>query len=135
MGPSPFLFLSLIHICSARALSVTDAAFDALFAAVCAYSVHTHMGTLVEGCLLYTSHIAAADKSDLHCQCTSVRFSLIVPLAGDFFNPFSTAGIFFAWHYSRECGALPCFRPVPVSYTHLDVYKRQVCAHSYRLRH
>ena len=39
----------LINHCSARALSVTDAAFDALFAAVCAYSVHTHMGTLVEG--------------------------------------------------------------------------------------
>lgn len=39
----------LINHCSARALDVTDAAFDALFAAVCAYSVHTHMGTLVEG--------------------------------------------------------------------------------------
>ena len=39
----------LINHCSARALAVTDAAFDALFAAVCAYSVHTHMGTLVEG--------------------------------------------------------------------------------------
>lgn len=39
----------LVNHCSARAMGVSDSAFDGLFAAVCAYSVHTHMGTLVEG--------------------------------------------------------------------------------------
>ena len=33
-----------------------------------------------------------------------------------------------------ENGFLPCFRPAAVSYTHLDVYKRQVCGHAVGLQ-
>lgn len=39
----------LINHCSPHCLSVEAEAFEAVFAKVCAFSVHTHMGTLIDG--------------------------------------------------------------------------------------